>query len=66
MKHSFGYRLMILRQQHNLTQKELADLAGIAPTQISNFETGERLPSLPNFIRLMKALGDHCEFLLDL
>ena len=54
---AFPYKLKQKREWRDLTQQELADLAGLAASQISNFECGERTPSLKNLVKLCLALG---------
>jgi len=53
----FGLHVKQLRQQRNLTQVELADLAEFDRNYIGQIERGERNPSLINLIRLSKALN---------
>lgn len=63
----FGARLKALREARLLTQVQLAELSSLTPVMISLFERGRRLPSLPSFAALIRALGDHhYRFLLDL
>ena len=50
-------QIKIRRKDLHLTQKELADLAGLKQVTISAIEKGERTPSLRAIIRLAKALG---------
>src|SRR6056300_201945 len=45
-----------LRLARNLTQKQLADLAGVSPNTIYRLEAGQGT-SLDTFIRLLKVLG---------
>lgn len=49
--------LKAAREYRSLTQQELADKTGMQPAAISHFETGQRTPSIPNIIRLCRALG---------
>lgn len=53
----FGARLKELREGRGLTQKDLADRAGVSKGAISNWEQGIREPSLVNATRLADALG---------
>lgn len=50
------YNLRQIREFRGLTQQELADKTGLAASQISNFECGERTPSLKNLVKLCLAL----------
>lgn len=49
--------LKTLRESFGLTQLELATKAGMRSAAISHFETGLRTPSIPNIIRLCRALN---------
>ena len=53
----FGKILRQKRREKNLTQEELADLAGIHRTYVAGIEGGYRNPSLKNIIKLGNALG---------
>ena len=54
--------MKILREKQKLTQKQLADLAGLAPSSIANYETGKREPS----IAVLCTLADGLDCSLDL
>lgn len=45
------------RSERNVSQKTLAELAGVSPTLIAMIETGERQPSRLNAEDIAKALG---------
>lgn len=49
--------LRAARNYRDLTQQELAGKTGMKPAAISHFETGQRTPSIPNIIRLCRALN---------
>lgn len=53
----FGIRLTRLRVDRALSQKELADKCLLSQAWISHFECGRRLPSLPNFVAICRALN---------
>ena len=42
---NFGEKIKKLRKEKKLTQKQLADLAGVAISAISAYESGNRYPS---------------------
>lgn len=46
-----------IRKRMNITQKQLADLAGINQTDVSRYENGERIPTLSVAIKIAKALN---------
>jgi transcriptional regulator with XRE-family HTH domain len=52
----FGQRLREIRQKKQMTQQELADIAHMSLTYISNMEHGMKVPSLTTIIRLAVAL----------
>jgi transcriptional regulator with XRE-family HTH domain len=52
------------RNLQNLTQAELADIAGLDVTAINHFETGRRRPSLKNFRLLVESLNVSADKLL--
>ena len=52
-----GKKIKSIRNKSNLTQQELADLAGISLRALSNYEGGTRVPPLEIMIRLAKALN---------
>lgn len=49
-------RLVEARENLRWTQADLAKATGLQPAAISHFERGQRLPSLPNAVRLADAL----------
>lgn len=50
-------KIKYYRKDLNLTQQELADLAGISLRALSNYEKGVRTPPLEILIRIAKALN---------
>ena len=61
----FQDRLREARLNIDLTQLELSIAAGINPTQLSHFETGNRMPSVVNIIKLADALDVSIDWLLE-
>lgn len=49
-------RLTLARENLKWTQADLAKATGLQPAAISHFECGQRLPSLPNAVKLADAL----------
>jgi len=49
--------LQLARLKAGLTQRELAERAGVPPTMISAYERGKRQPTLDTLLRLLKAAG---------
>ena len=49
--------LQLARLKAGLTQRELAERAGVPPTMISAYERGKRQPTLDTLFRLLRAAG---------
>jgi transcriptional regulator with XRE-family HTH domain len=56
---------LYLRKKRNLSQKQLADLAEIPRTTLTNMESGSGNPSLTNLVKLATALKISIESLLS-
>jgi transcriptional regulator with XRE-family HTH domain len=56
LSRTFAPALRDHRKRAGISQLELGRLAGVGPTQISQYETGDALPSLPVFLGLCHAL----------
>lgn len=61
---SFGARLRQVRDDRQLSQSELARLAGMQPSAIAHFEADRRKPSFNNVRALAKALNVSADYLL--
>jgi len=53
----WGERLTGARLARNLTQKELADQAGVSKRTVERLESGEVATQLSGFVRVCRALG---------
>lgn len=62
----FHIRLKQLRQNHKLTQSELAAILGLKPTAISNYESKRNEPSFDKLIALSKYFDVSCDYLLGI
>lgn len=62
---SFSERLIRCRAQKGLSQVELAALAGVAPAQISRYESGKHVPRPHVAARLAEALGCSVAWLFE-
>lgn len=61
----FGRGLKRTRMSHlGMRQKELAEMVGVHPSWISQYERGDRLPSLPMLVRLCNALGVDADIII--
>lgn len=59
-----GERLQNLRKERRLSQKEVADALGISAAVVSNYESGERTPSLENLLSLADFYRCSTDYLL--
>ena len=41
---SFGSRLRLLREERNITQKQLGSIIGVSPRMVSFYESGAHFP----------------------
>lgn len=57
MDSQFGKRLAHARAARSMTQRELADAAGVTWSQISRYEAGKARPRLTVLMKLAEALG---------
>ena len=62
---SLGSRLRGLRKERDLSQRELADLAGLSPNAISLIERDEISPSVATLQRLAGALAVKMSYFFD-
>ncbi len=63
---TFGEKVRAARQARGLSQKELAQKAGIAVRTIINYESGSRMPkSKDSYVRLAEVLDVDLPSLLD-
>lgn len=63
---NFGEKIKNLRTKRNLTQKQLADMAGVAVSAISSYESGNRYPSYDVLISLSRIFHVSTDYLLGL
>ena len=64
MAESMATRISGLLVKQDMTQKELASLAGITESAISHYIKGDRVPRGVNLIKVAKALGTTSDYLL--
>lgn len=62
----FNARLKQLRLKHKLTQSDLADILGLKPTAISNYESNRNEPSFEKLIILSEYFEVSCDYLLGI
>lgn len=59
-------RIKLLREEHSLNQSQLAEKLGIAVSSISQYETGDRMPSDDVKIKLANYFDVSLDFLMGL
>lgn len=62
--HTLGDRIKHLREQNNLTQKDLAAKADISIVQLSRYETNDRKPDPEVLRKIVDALDTSADYLL--
>lgn len=62
----FAQRLKQLREENGLTQEALAKATNISQAGIAKWETGDRTPSLDNFVTLAVFFKCSMEYLVGL
>ncbi|MBR5800144.1 MAG: helix-turn-helix transcriptional regulator [Lachnospiraceae bacterium] len=66
MIHGLGERLQLQRMNMKLTQKEVAITIGVSPSVLSNYENGERVPSIENLMALAGLYRCSTDYLLGI
>ena len=66
MINGLGDKLQTLRTQFNMSQKEVAVAINTSPSIISNYESGERTPSVENLMALARLYHCSTDYLLGL
>lgn len=66
MIHGLGERLYGQRTKLRISQKEAAVVIGVSPSIISNYETGERTPSVEKLMALANLYHCTTDYLLGL
>ena len=62
---ALGNKIQSLREEHSLSQKELANLVGVTTGTVAEWEADESAPSLAELSRLSKTLNVSSDVLLD-
>jgi transcriptional regulator with XRE-family HTH domain len=65
LKKVLGRRIRRRRRHLDLSQESLAERAGIHRTQITLYETGERMPLAVTLVKLAAALGVSVDQLIE-
>ncbi len=61
-----GERLKEARLKKNISQEVLGNMLGVSKVAISNYETGIRVPTLNNFLKLVELLDLDIRYILGL
>ncbi len=65
MAKSFSSRVKEIREKRGMNQSALANLLGVTPTAVWNWEQGNSLPRRPMLAKLAKVLGVDESYLTD-
>jgi transcriptional regulator with XRE-family HTH domain len=57
-----GSLIWLARDQAGMTQTQVADRAGVPQSTISAYERGERQPTLPMLLKIIRATGRDLRF----
>lgn len=63
---SLGNRIKGLRENNNISQKELGEGIGVSDVMISMYEQGKKNPSLPTMTKLSEYFGVTTDYLLGI
>ena len=66
MLENLGDKLKSARNNAGLSRQQVADLVGVSSSIIGLYETGERLPSVTNLVKLATRYKVSADYLLDL
>lgn len=66
MLENLGAKLKSARNNAGLSRQQVADLVGVSSSIIGLYETGERLPSVTNLVKLATRYKVSADYLLDL
>lgn len=59
-----GKRIKSTREERGITQKALAEMVGVSPSAINQFEKGEKKPSSELLVSIALELGASTDYLL--
>lgn len=65
MREAFNERLSELIHSRNLTQKELANKAGVTEAAMSHYLKGDRFPRASVLARIAESLGTTSDYLMN-
>lgn len=59
-----GKRLQVIRKQQKISRSQLAEMSGISPRTIQNYEAGTSKPKVESLEKLAAALGSSARYLM--
>ena len=59
-----GKRLQVIRKQQKISRSQLAEMSGISPRTIQNYEAGTSKPKIESIEKLAAALGSSARYLM--
>ena len=65
MERNIANRIVELLSERNMTQKELAEAAGLTESAVSHYVKGDRVPRGANLIKMARALETTTDYLLN-
>lgn len=57
-------RIVTLRKQKKLTQEKVGEMVNMSQRSVANWESGERLPSIPTLIELSEKFNVSVDYIL--
>ena len=62
---NLGKRIRAMRSKKNITQERLGEMIGVGTTHVSQIETGNTMPSMKTFVKIINALECSADELLS-
>jgi transcriptional regulator with XRE-family HTH domain len=66
LSNEIGKRISEAREARKFTRKALAEKIGATPSLVSNYENGDRIPSVQNLVAIARTLATSADYLLCL
>ena len=61
---NIGNRLQVMRKRQKLSRTQLAEMSGLSPRTIQNYEAGTSKPKVESIEKLAAALGSSARYLM--
>ena len=62
---NLGKRIRAMHSKKNITQERLGEMIGVGTTHVSHIETGNTMPSMKTFVKIINALECSADELLS-